>query len=212
MIKKNLNIFKGGINGTVAIVTSFIFDDNEIITSIIIKVVSTYASSILSNWTLHHKYTYEAYFYKTSFPIVLTYVITGHKTQGATITSKVFIDLRESFVPGFRYVMLSRVINHANLWFVVIWNHLILNALNVHRFFEFFISFFRYKSFIYNMNNIFGMDSTCFNIELRGKNSTWNQREKHQIQMYKYRKDYDFSFFNLYFFRFEHSMKSYLKS
>jgi hypothetical protein len=49
MIKKNLNIFKGGINGTVAIVTSFIFDDNEIITSIIIKVVSTYASSILSN-------------------------------------------------------------------------------------------------------------------------------------------------------------------
>jgi len=115
MITKKLNILKGAINGAIATITSYIFDDNEIITSIIIKVLSTNATSILSKPTLQHKYTYEAYFYKTSFPIVLTYVITSHKTQGVTITPKVLIDVRESFAPSFTYVMLSRVINCVNL-------------------------------------------------------------------------------------------------
>ncbi len=46
---------------------------------------------------------------------MLTYVIIGHKAQGATITSKVFIDVRKSFAPSLTYVLLSRVINHANL-------------------------------------------------------------------------------------------------
>jgi hypothetical protein len=39
MITKNFNIFKGAINGAIATFTFSIFDDNEIITSIIIKVV-----------------------------------------------------------------------------------------------------------------------------------------------------------------------------
>jgi len=41
--------------------------------------------------------------------------IIGHKTQGATITSKVFIDVKKSFAPSLTYVILSRVTNHANL-------------------------------------------------------------------------------------------------
>ncbi len=48
MITKIFNILKGAINGAIASVTFFIFDDNEIITSIIIKVVSTNPSSIFS--------------------------------------------------------------------------------------------------------------------------------------------------------------------
>jgi len=44
---------------------------------------------------------------------------------------------------------------------------LILNALNVNGFSEFFSSFFRNGYCTYDMNNIFGMDFTCFNIEQR---------------------------------------------
>jgi len=78
---------------------------------------------------------------------------------------------------------------------MVIRNQLILNGLNVNRFFEFSISFFRDRYCIYNMNNIFGMDSTCFNNGWRKKSSRWNQKEKNQIQMYKYKKDYIFHIF-----------------
>jgi hypothetical protein len=69
--------------------TFLTFNVNKIITSITIKVLCTNIYLILSRWTLQYKYTYEACYYKTSFPIVLTYVITVHKTQGPTITSKV---------------------------------------------------------------------------------------------------------------------------
>jgi ATP-dependent exoDNAse (exonuclease V) alpha subunit len=39
----------------------------------------------------------QGYFYKASLPLMLGYAITGHKTQGATISSKVMIHIRESF-------------------------------------------------------------------------------------------------------------------
>jgi len=46
MIIKNINICKGTINGAIAVVTSLIFYDNEIITNIIIKVINTNESLI----------------------------------------------------------------------------------------------------------------------------------------------------------------------
>ncbi len=46
---------------------------------------------------------------------------------------------------------------------------MILNALNVNESFEIFISSFRYGYCTYDMNNMFGMDSTCFNIEWKTK-------------------------------------------
>ncbi len=52
---------------------------------------------------------------------------------------------------------------------MVLWNNLILNTLNVDGFFEFWISVFRNGYCNYDMNNIFGMDFTCFNIEGRKK-------------------------------------------
>ncbi len=88
-LQKNINISKGAINGGIVIMTFLTFNVNKIITSITIKVLCTNIYLTLSRWTLQYKYTYEACYYKTSFPIVLTYVITVHKTQGPTITCKV---------------------------------------------------------------------------------------------------------------------------
>ncbi len=115
MITKNIKISKGAINGAIAIVTSLTLDDNKMVTNITIKVISINVYLTLNRWTLEHKYTYEAYYYKTSFPIVLAYVIASHKAQDATITSKVLVHIRKSFAPRLTYVILSRVTNHANL-------------------------------------------------------------------------------------------------
>ncbi len=46
---------------------------------------------------------------------MLAYAIIGHKAQGATITSKVLVNVKESFALGLTYVMLLRITNHANL-------------------------------------------------------------------------------------------------
>jgi len=69
----------------------------------------------LKKHTFQHKYRYDGSIYKTSFPITLAYVITGHKSQGATISSKVIIDIKEAFAPGLTYVMFFKVTNINNL-------------------------------------------------------------------------------------------------
>jgi len=52
------------------------------------------------------KYTNENNFYKVKFPILLGYVITGHKVQQATISNKVVIKVRNYSASGLTYVML----------------------------------------------------------------------------------------------------------
>jgi ATP-dependent exoDNAse (exonuclease V) alpha subunit len=46
---------------------------------------------------------------------MLGYAITWHKSQGATISSKVMIHIPEAFARGLLYVMLSRVMSKKNL-------------------------------------------------------------------------------------------------
>ncbi len=82
---------------------------------------------ILKKHSFQHKYTHDGYYYKTSFSIVLTYVMISHKSQGAwTIAIKVIIDIKEIFAPSLTYVMLSRIKNWNNLKISIIGN-LILN-------------------------------------------------------------------------------------
>jgi hypothetical protein len=46
---------------------------------------------------------------------MLSYAITRHESQGATISSKVMIHIHESFAQGLMYVKLSRVTNWKKL-------------------------------------------------------------------------------------------------
>lgn len=54
-------------------------------------------------------------YFKSAFPLLLGYSITGHKSQGATITTNVIIYVREAFAPGLLYVLLSRVTDRSKL-------------------------------------------------------------------------------------------------
>jgi ATP-dependent exoDNAse (exonuclease V) alpha subunit len=47
--------------------------------------------------TIQNKYDSKGHFYKASFLLMLGYAITRHKSQGATILSKVMIHVHESF-------------------------------------------------------------------------------------------------------------------
>jgi hypothetical protein len=40
-----------------------------------------------------YKYTFNGKFFKSIFPLVLAYVMTGHKYQGTTICSEVLVDV-----------------------------------------------------------------------------------------------------------------------
>jgi ATP-dependent exoDNAse (exonuclease V) alpha subunit len=59
--------------------------------------------------SIQNKYDSQERFYKTSFPLMLGCAITRHKSQGATISSRMMIHIREYFAQGLVYVMLSRV-------------------------------------------------------------------------------------------------------
>jgi ascorbate-specific PTS system EIIC-type component UlaA len=54
-----------------------------------------------------------SYYYKASFSV--TYAMIGHKSQSAIITTKILIDINDTFAPSLTYVMLSKITNQANL-------------------------------------------------------------------------------------------------
>ena len=45
---------------------------------------------------------------------ILAYAMTGHKSQGATISTRVIVDIRNTFASGLTYVILSRTTNRQN--------------------------------------------------------------------------------------------------
>jgi len=115
MFTSNVNIAKGVVNGATATVTSVHTDNPGVVTTIGVQVIGNSTNILLKRHNFKHKNTYEQYYYKASFPIVLAYAMTGHKSEGATISNKVIVDIRNVFAPGLTYVMLSRTTNRQNL-------------------------------------------------------------------------------------------------
>ncbi len=85
------------------------FDLEDNVCSIFIACNPLGFVQIVQKKSIQNKYDFQGHFYKTSFPLMLGYAIIGHKSQGAKISSKVMIHIRESFLGGWLYVMLSRV-------------------------------------------------------------------------------------------------------
>ncbi len=79
------------------------------------QLTNNFMKPVLIKNTFQHKYTYNRYYCKTSFPITSTYTMIRHNSQGATITIKVLIYIKDAFALDLAYVMLSRVTNQTNL-------------------------------------------------------------------------------------------------
>ncbi len=68
MFTKNVNIPKGVVNGVTTTITSIILDPQNNVTSIEVQLTNNSTKMILKKHSFQHKYTYDGYFYKTSFP------------------------------------------------------------------------------------------------------------------------------------------------
>jgi len=109
MLIENINLKVGATNGTIGIRTKLEFNLKDNIYNIFVAFNSSRYMWIVWKKSIQDKYDFQGHFYKTSFPLTLCYAIIGHKSQSATISSKVMIHIRESFTKGLMYVMLSRV-------------------------------------------------------------------------------------------------------
>ncbi len=85
------------------------FDLEDNVCSISVAFNPSRYVQIVQKKSIQNKYDSQGHFYKTSFPLMLGYAIIGHKSQGVTISSKVMIQICESFAWGLVYVMISRV-------------------------------------------------------------------------------------------------------
>ena len=115
MFTSNINVAKGVVNGATLTITSVHRDTHGVVTTIGVQLIGTFTHIYLKQHNFQHKYTYEQYYYKASFPIVLAYAMTGHKSQGATISNNVIVDIQNAFAPGLMYIMLSRTTNRQHL-------------------------------------------------------------------------------------------------
>jgi len=109
MLIENIDLKVGATNGTTGIVTKLEFDLEYNVCSIFVALDPSRYMQIVWKKSIQNKYDYQGHFYKTSFPLMLSYAITRHKSQGAMISSKVMIYICKSFAQGLMYVMLSRV-------------------------------------------------------------------------------------------------------
>jgi hypothetical protein len=115
MFTENVSISKEAVNDATATIHDIDYSANGKVTSITMQLTESDVKMKLKRQTFQQRYTYEAYCYKDSFPIVLAYAITSDKLQGTTIASNVLVDIWNAFSPGLTYVMLSRVTNCKNL-------------------------------------------------------------------------------------------------
>jgi ATP-dependent exoDNAse (exonuclease V) alpha subunit len=97
MLTENIDLKVGAANGTTGIVTKLEFDLEDNVCSIFVTLNPSVYMQIVQKKSIQNKYDSQGHFYKTSFPSMLGYAITGHKSQGATISSKVMIHICESF-------------------------------------------------------------------------------------------------------------------
>ena len=131
MLRRNLATKKNLVNGSVGVVKDIIYDrstdpSNFITPTSIIVEFEDYAGPPFfvgegrEKWIplRPQKHLIDRFkkTFRRQFPICLAYAITGHKSQGMTITGKLVVEIgdREP-TPGYLYVVLSRPTRIENL-------------------------------------------------------------------------------------------------
>ena len=95
-------------NGSIGIVTCLEYD-NDVLTAICVKFDHHADAVVVKPCDTDFKYRPGRTFYRVNFPLLLSYAMTVHRAQGATIAHRVLIHIREGFAAGLAYVAFSRV-------------------------------------------------------------------------------------------------------
>ena len=116
LITENIDFAKQAVNGATAEVFDLQYNDNGDLASIIVKLHSNGALAKIERSLTNYRQVKGLQTYrKSTFPLALAYSMTGHKSQGCTLSGKVLLVISAAFAPGLTYVMLSRVTNRINL-------------------------------------------------------------------------------------------------
>ena len=58
-----------------------------------VALMDTLREMVFKRHTFQHEYTYEGYYYKTTFPMVLAYAMTWHNCQDAITRTNAMVDI-----------------------------------------------------------------------------------------------------------------------
>ena len=120
MLRRNLDVSRGLVNGTIGNVIEVIFGaiNHAMVESIVIQFEKIDETYILARLTSDYEFKKNFYVARSQFPITVAWAITIHKCQGLTLDA-VMIDLGENiFEPGMAYVALSRCRTISNLFLI----------------------------------------------------------------------------------------------
>lgn len=115
----NADLFMGAVNGALGVVSNVVYATGEcasdgvlaegVVKHIIVRVSHTDELYQCSRSHVEYHYHDGICYRKSTFPLSLAYAMTGHKAQGATLSSSVIVHVTDAFCPGLMYVILSRV-------------------------------------------------------------------------------------------------------
>lgn len=116
MITSNVDVASAAANGATGVVEKIDFQPGTAIPArLAVKLDATGTTIVLRRSLVHTLYVGSTAYYKGSFPCMLAYAMTGHKSQGATLAGPTIVHVQRAFAPGLLYVMLSRVTTRKRL-------------------------------------------------------------------------------------------------
>ena len=115
MLLRNTSVKQGLMNGSTGTVTSINLDARQQPTSIAIHFDGASQPVTIHRSVSRAMLLGGTVFRKTTFPLTVCHAMTGHKSQGATITQPIILDIADAFCHGLIYTMLTRTTNRNQL-------------------------------------------------------------------------------------------------
>ena len=111
MLRKNLDVKEGLVNGSVGVLHDFILDKDGMIEKLAVLFDGKNSPTLITRDKRKIRIFNSAYLFRKQFPISLAYGLTIHKSQGLSLKC-VLTDLGKTvFSDGQSYVALSRVVS-----------------------------------------------------------------------------------------------------
>jgi len=112
MLKRNINVEAGLVNGAIGLVTGFQKSKTECgiqISSVNVKFENITDSVKIERQSSTFEVLKSIYFTRKQFPLILAFAITIHKSQGLSLNTAIVDVGQTSFGSGMTYVALSRI-------------------------------------------------------------------------------------------------------